>query len=119
MWVFTVASLRCSDLAISALNRPRATCLRASTYRSVSRSSDSGMRAPGFGRDTNRSSSRVIADATSASPAATTRTAWTGSAGATSSAGTPGAIRGRFGDVLVKVEGRPVQQQKPLLTESV
>src|SRR5215218_1305904 len=85
MWVLTVASLRNSVEAISALESPRAISFSTSSSRSVSWESSAGGPEPGGGRRTNSSTRRrVIAGARSASPAATRRTASASCSGRTS-----------------------------------
>ena len=80
-WVFTVVSATKSSRAISWFDKPRAMHTSTSRSRSVSSSSAAGG-GGGSGRRANSSTSlRVTEGASSASPAATTRTAATNSSG--------------------------------------
>ena len=121
--VFTVASLRCRRAAISRVRqargrsgpppRPRARSAPRTARRAVS---------PGGGRRTKRSTSRrVTAGASSASPAATVRTASARRAGDASLSRKPaGAGAERLVHVLVQVEGGQHQDRRrqPVLREA-
>ena len=99
---------RTARSAISALERPRATSASTSRSRSVSTSSGARRRpTSGSGRRANSSiSRRVTRGASSASPAATTRTAASRSSGRVSLSRKPLApARSAVEDVLVEVEG--------------